>query len=149
MQCLFFFFLNLFFNWKKIALQCYVGFYCTTTKVRLLMLWLRICILLLLVFFLLVRFCLRPNPVSLGPKSTLYLQGVVIGQLLSHVQLFCDAIDCSPLDSIVRGISQARLLELGAISFSRGSSHLGIESRSPALAGRFFTTEPPGKSHLQ
>ena len=45
----------------------------------------------------------------------------------------------------VHGISQARILEWFAISFSRGSSNPGIEPVSPALAGRFFTTEPPGK----
>ena len=30
--------------------------------------------------------------------------------------------------------------------FSRGSSYPGIEPESPALSGRFLTTEPPGKS---
>ena len=34
------------------------------------------------------------------------------------------------------------------ISFSRGSSHLGIETASLALAGGFFTTEPPGKPEV-
>ena len=43
------------------------------------------------------------------------------------------------------GILQARILEWVAISFSRGSSDTGIKPGSPALAGSFFTTEPPGK----
>ena len=34
----------------------------------------------------------------------------------------CDPIDCSPPGSSVHGISQARILEWVAISFSRGSS---------------------------
>ena len=34
----------------------------------------------------------------------------------------CDLMDCSPLGSFVHGISQARILEWVAISFSRGSS---------------------------
>ena len=34
----------------------------------------------------------------------------------------CDPMDCSPLGSSVRGISQARILEWVAISSSRGSS---------------------------
>ena len=34
----------------------------------------------------------------------------------------CDPIDCSPPDSFVHGISQARTLEWVAISFFRGSS---------------------------
>ena len=33
-----------------------------------------------------------------------------------------DPVDCSPPGSSVRGILQARILEWGAISFSRGSS---------------------------
>ena len=42
--------------------------------------------------------------------------------LLSHVQLFCDPMDCSPLGSFVHGISLARIVKWVAISFSRGSS---------------------------
>ena len=34
----------------------------------------------------------------------------------------CDPMDCSPSSSSVQGISQAGILELIAISFSRGSS---------------------------
>ena len=41
---------------------------------------------------------------------------------LSHVQLVCDPVDCSPPGSSVHGISQARILERTAISSSRGSS---------------------------
>jgi len=54
-------------------------------------------------------------------------------------------MDRNPLGSSVRGISQARILDWVAISFSRGSSQPGIEPASLALAGRFFTTEPSGK----
>ena len=53
-------------------------------------------------------------------------------------------MDCSPLDFSVHGISQARILEWVAISFSRGSSQpRNQKPTSPSLAGRFFTTEPP------
>ena len=41
-----------------------------------------------------------------------------------HAQLcptLCDPMGCSPPGSSVHGISQARMLEWGAISFSRGS----------------------------
>jgi len=52
----------------------------------------------------------------------------------------------SPPDSSVHGISQAKILEWIAISFSRGSSQsVGIQSKAPVLAGGFFTTEPTGK----
>ena len=54
-------------------------------------------------------------------------------------------MDCSPPGSSAHGISKARILEWVAISFSRGSSDQGIIPESPALAGRFFITEPLGK----
>ena len=47
--------------------------------------------------------------------------------------------------SSVRGISQARILEWVAIPSPGDLPDPGIEPESPALAGRFFTTEPPGK----
>ena len=58
---------------------------------------------------------------------------------------------CNPVNasSSVFGISQARILEWVAISFSRGSSRHRdwtiISLMSPTLAGRFFTTGSPGK----
>ena len=42
-------------------------------------------------------------------------------QLLSRVWLFCDPMDCSPPGSSVNGISQARIVECIATSFSMGS----------------------------
>ena len=36
--------------------------------------------------------------------------------------ILCDPMDCSPPDSSVHGILQARILEWVAIPFSRGSS---------------------------
>ena len=42
--------------------------------------------------------------------------------MLSHVQILCNTMDCSPPGSSVRGIFQARILEWVAISSSRGSS---------------------------
>ena len=92
----------------------------------------------------------------------------VVIQSLSRIQLLCLLRDCSPPRSSVLEISQARILEWFAISFSRGifptqgsnPRHcLGIvrESSQPrdqtqdiaiALAGRLFTTEPPGKLNM-
>ena len=43
-------------------------------------------------------------------------------QQLSCVRLFCISVDCSPPGSSVHGISQARILEWVAISYSKGSS---------------------------
>ena len=60
--------------------------------------------------------------------------------------LFCDLMDCSPTGSSVHRISEARILEWVAIFILQGSlSDPGIEPESPALAGMFFITEPPGK----
>ena len=42
--------------------------------------------------------------------------------VLSHVQLLCKPMDCSPPGSSIRGIFSARILEWVAISYSRGSS---------------------------
>ena len=60
-------------------------------------------------------------------------------------------MDCSPPGTSVHGLSQAIVLEWAAISFPSDLLHPRIElkpSASPALVGRFFTTEPPGKSFL-
>ena len=44
----------------------------------------------------------------------------VVVELLSHIWYFCDSTDCSQSGSSVYGISQARILEWVAISFSWG-----------------------------
>ena len=51
----------------------------------------------------------------------------------------CDPMDCSPPDSSVHGIFQARILEWVAISFSRGSSQAKDRSRVSRIEGRCFT----------
>ena len=53
-------------------------------------------------------------------------------------------MDCSLLGSSVHGIFQARILEWVAIFFFRESSR----PKAWTLAGRVFTTEPPGKPYL-
>ena len=63
-------------------------------------------------------------------------------------QTLYDPMDCSPPGSSVHGNFQARILELIAIAPSGDLPSPGIEpasSASPALAGGFFTSEPPGK----
>ena len=51
----------------------------------------------------------------------------------------CDPADCSPPGSSVHGISQARILEWVAISFSRGSSWPRDQTQVYCIAGSFFT----------
>ena len=48
-------------------------------------------------------------------------------------------MDCSPQGSSVHGILQARILEWGAIFFSRGSSWPGDRTQVSWITGRFFT----------
>ena len=53
-------------------------------------------------------------------------------------------MDCRPPGSSVHGISQAKILE--QVFPSPGDlPDPEIEPTSPTLAGRFFTTKPPGK----
>ena len=54
---------------------------------------------------------------------------------------------CDPMAYTVRGVLQARIMEWIAIPFSRGSSHWGIELRSPALQVDSLPAEPKEK-HL-
>ena len=65
-----------------------------------------------------------------SPPSSLWLTPPEVAQLCLTL---CDPMDCSLPGSSVNGIFQARILEWGAIYFSRGSSHPGIEPGSPAL----------------
>ena len=72
--------------------------------------------------------------------------------LLSRVPRFGTPMDCSPPDSAVCEILQARILEWGPCPAPGDLPDPGIKPASPAtpaLAGRFFTTEPPGKPSLQ
>ena len=61
----------------------------------------------------------------------------------------CDLMNSSLQGFSVHGIFQASILDHIAISYSKGYSHPGIIPAylaSPALAGGFCTTEPPGKA---
>ena len=46
---------------------------------------------------------------------------------------------CDPMDSVVHGILQARILEWVAFPFSRGSSQPRHQTQVSYIAGRFFT----------
>ena len=64
----------------------------------------------------------------------------------------CDPMDCNPPGSSVHGILQVRTLEWVAISSSRDLPDPGIKPTSlasPALAGRSFPTESPGKPRIE
>ena len=52
---------------------------------------------------------------------------------------------CDPIDFIVHGILQARILEWVAFPFSRNLPNSGIEPRSPALQADSLPAETQGK----
>ena len=60
----------------------------------------------------------------------------------------CNPWTVAPRGSSVHGIFQARILEWVAIPSQGDLSNPGIEPDSPALAGGFFTTEPPRKRSI-
>ena len=57
----------------------------------------------------------------------------------------CHPIDQRPPGSSVHGILQARVLEWGAISFSRGSSRPGGRTLVSPLQADALPSEPPGE----
>ena len=71
----------------------------------------------------------------------LFLTFVIVVQLLSHVQLFAAPWTVTPHAPLSMGFPRSGLPfpSLGDLP------NPGTEPRSSALAGRFFTTEPPGK----
>ena len=66
--------------------------------------------------------------------------GIVMGTGTSEVQVAqsCPTL-CDPMDYIVHGILQARILECIAFPFSRGSSQPRDQTRVSCIAGGFFT----------
>jgi len=73
---------------------------------------------------------------------------LIVVQLLSHVQLFYDSVDCNPPGFSVCGISQARILEYGAISFSTGSYWPRNQIPVSFIVGRSFSSEPPRRPSI-
>ena len=81
-----------------------------------------------------------------------YLSRVVVIYLLSFVWLFCKPMDCSPPDCSVHGISQTRILEWVANSFSRGSSQHSDQTHISCLGRRILyhwaTREAPSQYRI-
>ena len=88
---------------------------------------------------------------SVASFPSLLAYHTLLNTLCSVAQSYptlCNPMDCSPPGSSVYRIFQARILGWAAISF-RGLVNPGMEPSllpSPALAGGFFTTVPPGTS---
>ena len=71
--------------------------------------------------------------------------------LLTHClgQLFCNPMDCSLSGSSVHRISQARILEWVAISFSRGSSQPRDQTHISCIGRWILSTGPSGKASIE
>ena len=76
-----------------------------------------------------------PNP-GIEPRSPAL--EVKWSEVTQPCPTLCDPVDCSPPGSSIHGILQARILEWGAVSFSRGSSQPRDWTRVSCIAGRFF-----------
>ena len=61
----------------------------------------------------------------------------------------CSPVDCSPPDSSVHAILQARTLVWVAIPSSGDLPDPGIKPGSPALQAESLLSEPPGKLHKE
>ena len=72
-----------------------------------------------------------------------------LGAVLSHSVITdsCNSMDCSLPGSPVHEISQARILEWIAISFSRGSSKPRDRTQFSCIAGRLFTNWATREAH--
>ena len=60
----------------------------------------------------------------------------------------CDPMDCSLPGSSLHGIFQARVLEWGAIAFSRGSSWPRDQTQVSCIPGRCFNLRATREAHL-
>ena len=84
------------------------------------------------------------------PKSVPVWTHMGVCCVLSHsvVSDSCDPIDCSPPVSCIPGISRCEYWSRLPFPTPEDLPNPGIKPASlasPALAGRFFTTEPPRK----
>ena len=59
----------------------------------------------------------------------------------------CNSMDCSPPGFSVHGDSPGKKTGVGCNALLQGNEP-GIKLRSSRIAGRFFTSEPPGKPHF-
>ena len=73
---------------------------------------------------------------------------IVLCSVAQSCPTLCDPLDCSPPGSSVCGISQARIQEWLPFPPPGDLPDPGTEPASPALAGRFFSTAPPGKPQV-
>ena len=69
-------------------------------------------------------------------------------KLLSHVQLFCDPMDCSHQAPLSMGFSRQEYWSQLPFPSPGDLPEAGIKPRSPTLQADALTSEPPGKLSL-
>ena len=114
--CLFVFLIFIYFYWSKVGLLCCVKTLVYSKLIQCIYMCVRVYVCVC------VCMCVQSRP------------------------SLCDPVDCNLPGFSVLGISQARILEWIAISYSRGLTWPRDQSHISCLAGRFFTAEPLGKS---
>ena len=87
--------------------------------------------------------CGKPAPLFIRSHSECTCMCAKSPQSCSTLR---DTMDCSPPDSSVHGILQARILKWVPMPSSRRSSQPRGRTQLSCFAGRFFTAEPPGKT---
>ena len=95
--------------------------------------------------FLMTKYCMVFLPVL---QSILSLHYCCCCCVAKPCLTLSNPIDCSPADPSAHEISQARVLEWVAITFSRRSSQHRDWTHTSCTASKFFTTEPPEKPVL-
>ena len=79
-------------------------------------------------------------------KRSLYNSHICVCMLVTQLcPTLCNPMDCSPPGSSANGISQARILEWVAVSFSRGYSGPRDTTQFSWIEADSSLTEPPGK----
>ena len=83
-------------------------------------------------------------------KETIFIYNIDVHScsVTQSCPTLCDPMDCNPPGSSVHRISQARILDGLPFPPPGDLPNPRIQPKSlttPPLAGRFFTSEPPGK----
>ena len=85
--------------------------------------------------------------IGFSPSSWFWYTVFFVLSCYSRVWLFCDPMDCSPPNSSIHGILQARIPEWVSTSFSRGTFQPRNWTQVSHTAGRCFTNWAMQKTH--
>jgi len=90
---------------------------------------------------------------TISPLEMIWSSSEWVSEFVQSCPTLCDPMDCSLPGSCIHGIFQARILEWGALSFSRRSSQPRDGTQVSRIVGRRFTVwatsnSPWGKAVL-